>query len=255
MGYTSAEGLILTGQGSTSDVTIKNDADTAVIKIATGATGVEIVGALTLGTDLSVANGGTGASTFTANNVLLGNGTSSFQVIAPGTDGQVLTSTGSTWQSEAVAAGGKVVAYSYAGVTTDASTTATFPDDDTIPQSDEGTEYTTVTHTPAEASNKILVTVVAPPSIADATINVVIGLWKNDDADCVWCTHSEEHDNGPMNMALQYLDTAADTDEITYKNTYGSCGNTGTVYLGSQHHGGARYGNTMGMSIQITEFD
>jgi hypothetical protein len=101
MGYTSAEGLILTGQGSTNDVTIKNDADAAVIKIATGGTDVEIVGGLTLGTDLSVANGGTGASTLTANYVLLGNGTSAPQMIAPGSDGQVLTSTGSTWQSEA----------------------------------------------------------------------------------------------------------------------------------------------------------
>jgi hypothetical protein len=36
MGYTSAEGLILTGQGSTNDVTIKNDADTTVMSIATG---------------------------------------------------------------------------------------------------------------------------------------------------------------------------------------------------------------------------
>lgn len=105
MGYTAAEGLILTGQGSTNDVTIKNDADAAVIKIATGGTNVEIVGGLTLGTDLSVANGGTGASTLTANYVLLGNGTSAPQMIAPGADGQVLTSTGSTWQSEAAAAG------------------------------------------------------------------------------------------------------------------------------------------------------
>jgi len=103
MGYTSAEGLILTGQGSTNDVTIKNDADTDVITIATGGTDVAIAGGLTLGTDLSVANGGTGASTFTANNVLLGNGTSAFQVIAPSTDGNVLTSTGTTWQSEAAA--------------------------------------------------------------------------------------------------------------------------------------------------------
>jgi hypothetical protein len=50
MGYTSAEGLILTGQGSTSDVTIKNDADAAVITIATGTTNVDVVGDLTAGT-------------------------------------------------------------------------------------------------------------------------------------------------------------------------------------------------------------
>jgi hypothetical protein len=36
IGYTSAEGLILTGQGSTSDVTVKNDADTTVFTIPTG---------------------------------------------------------------------------------------------------------------------------------------------------------------------------------------------------------------------------
>jgi len=49
MGYTAAEGLILTGQGSTNDVTIKNDADADVITIPTGATGVVLAGALTTG--------------------------------------------------------------------------------------------------------------------------------------------------------------------------------------------------------------
>ena len=44
IGYTSGEGLILTGQGSTSDVTIKNDADTTVISVATGTTAVTSVG-------------------------------------------------------------------------------------------------------------------------------------------------------------------------------------------------------------------
>ena len=36
LGFTSAEGLILTGQGSTSDVVIKNDADTTVCFVPTG---------------------------------------------------------------------------------------------------------------------------------------------------------------------------------------------------------------------------
>jgi hypothetical protein len=42
MGYTTADGLVLTGQGSTSDVTIKNDADTTVLSIPTGTTYVGI---------------------------------------------------------------------------------------------------------------------------------------------------------------------------------------------------------------------
>jgi len=46
IGYTAAEGLILTGQGSTSDVTIKNDADATVLSIPTGTTGVTVTSAI-----------------------------------------------------------------------------------------------------------------------------------------------------------------------------------------------------------------
>jgi len=53
-----------------------------------------------------VGNGGTGAATLTVNNVILGNGTSAVQVVAPSTSGNVLTSNGTTWQSTAPAASG-----------------------------------------------------------------------------------------------------------------------------------------------------
>lgn len=55
---------------------------------------------------LPVANGGTGATSLTANNVILGNGTSAVQVVAPGTAGNVLTSNGTTWVSQAAGGGG-----------------------------------------------------------------------------------------------------------------------------------------------------
>jgi len=54
---------------------------------------------------LPVANGGTGSAALTANNVILGNGTSAVQVVAPGTNGNVLTSNGTTWVSSAAASG------------------------------------------------------------------------------------------------------------------------------------------------------
>jgi hypothetical protein len=54
---------------------------------------------------VAVANGGTGATSLTANNVILGNGTAAVQVVAPGTTGNVLTSNGTTWQSSTPAAG------------------------------------------------------------------------------------------------------------------------------------------------------
>ena len=54
----------------------------------------------------AVANGGTGATTLTANNVILGNGSSSPLFVAPSTTGNVLTSNGTTWESQAPAPGG-----------------------------------------------------------------------------------------------------------------------------------------------------
>jgi hypothetical protein len=55
---------------------------------------------------LPIANGGTGATTFTTGSVLVGNGTAIYQQIAPSTSGNVLTSNGTTWYSAAPSGGG-----------------------------------------------------------------------------------------------------------------------------------------------------
>jgi hypothetical protein len=69
----------------------------------TNATGLPLTTGVT-GT-LPVANGGTGATTLTAENVILGDGTSAVKFVAPGTTGNVLTSDGTTWTSVAAAGG------------------------------------------------------------------------------------------------------------------------------------------------------
>jgi hypothetical protein len=73
---------------------------------AQNSTTVAITGGTITGiTDLTVADGGTGASTITANSVILGNGTSALSgnLVAPSTSGNVLTSNGTTWTSTAPA--------------------------------------------------------------------------------------------------------------------------------------------------------
>jgi hypothetical protein len=98
--------IVLRGAGPTAGVTIIagekclaawNGSDFVKVSssVATALTGT-----------LPVANGGTGATTLTANNVILGNGTSAVQFVAPGTTGNVLTSDGTTWGSTALPAGG-----------------------------------------------------------------------------------------------------------------------------------------------------
>lgn len=82
-------------------------ATTAFVKTAVNALGtmalqnassVAITGGTITGiTDLTVADGGTGRSTLTANAVLIGNGTSGINSVAPGTLGNVLTSDGTAW--------------------------------------------------------------------------------------------------------------------------------------------------------------
>jgi len=67
MGYTAAEGLILTGQGSTSDITIKNDADATVLSVATGTTTATFAGTVLAKTDTDTSNTGSITLDFTAN--------------------------------------------------------------------------------------------------------------------------------------------------------------------------------------------
>jgi hypothetical protein len=89
---------------------------TAAITAATGSLGtmstqnannVNITGGSITGiTDLAVADGGTGRSTLAANAVLVGNGTSGINSVAPSTSGNLLVSNGTTWTSTTLASSG-----------------------------------------------------------------------------------------------------------------------------------------------------
>jgi hypothetical protein len=93
---------------------------------AQNSTTVAITGGTITGiTDLAVADGGTGASSITANSVILGNGTSALSgnLVAPSTSGNVLTSNGTTWTSATPASLG--VGQTWQSVTRTSGTTYT----------------------------------------------------------------------------------------------------------------------------------
>jgi hypothetical protein len=79
------------------------------LPVASGGTGSTSTTFVNLATNvtgtLPVANGGTSLTTLTANNVILGNGASAPTFVAPSSSGNVLTSNGTTWQSSTPAAG------------------------------------------------------------------------------------------------------------------------------------------------------
>lgn len=95
--------IVTDGAGSGAAVTLANP----TVSLATGVTGT-----------LPVANGGTGATTLTANNVIVGNGGSAVNFVAPGATGNVLTSNGTTWASAVLPAGGLTYVVKTANYTT-----------------------------------------------------------------------------------------------------------------------------------------
>ena len=102
IGNTAAEGLILTGQGSSNDITVKNDADTTVLTVATGTTNVDIVGdvtASTLNADGDTSAGDNAAIGYTAAEglILTGQGSTSDITVKNDADTEVFSiATGGT---------------------------------------------------------------------------------------------------------------------------------------------------------------
>lgn len=110
-------GQYLRGNGADVVMSTIQAADVPTLNQNTTGTASNVTGTV------AVANGGTGRTSLTANNVLLGNGTSAANFVAPGSTGNVLTSNGSTWVSQAAGGGGPLVLVS--SFTTSLATTIT----------------------------------------------------------------------------------------------------------------------------------
>jgi hypothetical protein len=184
---------------------------------------------------LAVANGGTGSNTLTANNVILGNGTSAVQFVAPGTSSNVLTSNGSAWVSQAAAGGGKLLQV----VQTFKTDTATISVTTSANQDITGMS---VTITPSSASNKILIFAQVSLSQVTADISGIalvrgsteIGVGdangnRNRNTSGFWTGGGT---NELVTVPVIYLDSPATTSATTYKlQITKATGATRTYYL------------------------
>ena len=172
-----------------------------------------------LSTPVPVADGGTGVATLTANNVILGNGTSALQAVAPGSSGNVLTSNGTTWTSATPAGGGKVLQVVSTTKTSSFSTSSTSP-----------TNLTgmSVSITPTNSSNKVLIMASLNLSISDVTKRIYMKITGGNAAsyigdagtgvECAVAWTPRGGDTYIMNsVPMLYLDSPATTSAITYQ--------------------------------------
>lgn len=103
---------IVLGSGSSAITVLASLGNSGAPLLSAGAGAPPAFGAINLAGgsnvvtgNVPVANGGTGTNTLTANAVVTGNGTGSVTFVAPGTNGNVLTSNGTAWTSAAATGG------------------------------------------------------------------------------------------------------------------------------------------------------
>lgn len=100
-GGTDVEWVSAGGAGTVTSV----NANTSISGLSFSGGPITSAGTLTLSGTLGVQGGGTGATSLTSGAVLIGAGTSAVTSVSPGTSGNVLTSNGSAWVSQAASGG------------------------------------------------------------------------------------------------------------------------------------------------------
>jgi len=235
---------------------------TTVEFLSVGATGQDLLGSGTaasarsviglsgLTLPVSVANGGTGVASLSANHVLLGNGASAVQLVAPGASGNVLTSDGNTWSSQpAAGSSGKFVQQVYSEYSASAASSTIIPADDTIPQNTEGTEWMTVTITPTTAANYLLIE--ASIQVFASGIFVVGAIFRDSVADALaagmFYMGANETGRFDLNCRIQ----SPGTSPVTFKFRAGPS-SAATIYFNS-YTTTRVFGTTPKSTFMVTE--
>ena len=135
-----------------------------------------------------------------------------------------------------------------------ATGTTTMPDDDTIPQKAEGTEFMTLAITPKNTSNTLIIEVVAFAGSSITNDNSSFALFQDDTDDAL--AAGQNVDAVAASSARPYLlthkMTAGTTSATTFKVRIGLA-SAGTITFNG-HGAGRIFGGVMASSITIREY-
>ena len=132
--------------------------------------------------------------------------------------------------------------------------TTIFPEDDTIPQNSEGSEFMTLAITPKSATSTLVMDVQVFYSQSVGTRSGT-GIFKDSDADALAFTSNFCDDATMMtNMHLNYSEVSGNTTARTYKVRCGNIATAGTFTFNGQS-GARKFGGTILSTFRIIEID
>lgn len=173
----------------------------------------------------------------------LGIGTDVMAHVAPGASGNVLTSTGSAWVSQAPAADvsgrrlAQIVTYQTGAIATG---TTIIPFDNTIPQNTEGTQFLAVSITPTDALSSLEVDITLHVNVNTANSYAVAGLFQDSQAGAIAAAVCLAPSTAIQVLTFKHILSAGSLTETTFKvragptvaGTINVNGQASTGYLG-----------------------
>lgn len=139
-------------------------------------------------------------------------------------------------------------------VSTAATGSTVIPTDDTIPQNTEGDQYMSLSITPKNIANILVIDVCAPIANSSASSKaMIISLFQDSTAGALSATQENNASAGFVhNLRLRYIMAAGTTSATTFKVRAGSNVAGTTTFCGTA--GGRLFGGVMNAYITITEY-
>jgi hypothetical protein len=204
---------------------------------------------------LPVANGGTGFSTFTSGQLLIGNSVGSTLTRTTLTAGSNITITngpGSITIAAGTVSTGATVQVVNSTDAAVATGTTVLPWDDSIPQSSEGTQFMSLAITPTSSTNKLKIEVVFNYANSTGAAAVSMALFQDATANALAAVSSQvSSGNLGGQMVLTHYMTSGTTSSTTFKVRAGPNAAQTMTFNGAS--GARKFGGVSASSITITE--
>jgi hypothetical protein len=192
-----------------------------------------------------IAGDASGTGTFT---ISAPNGNTDRTLVLPDEAGTVLTSASNL---AGVTGVGKVLQVVHFDTAASATGTTSLPDDDTIPQITEGTEFMSLAITPLRTNSTLIIDIVASMALSSAN-PLIAALFVDSTANAIGAMTQYIWGGGaPEAISFSVKVTSGSLTARTYRLRLGTPGGVTTTFNGLG--GTRRMGGVMSSSIRITE--